>query len=154
MDDWPFSKDSYVFFCKEQRIPADYLDPIRVWFKAFIGLVIFRFAFTPKTLSLLLRHSHYSQGISLAGSQLKTRGIYQSPYSLAEFELYLCFSITMQLMKSLCSTLASQLLFLLHFQRYYHLCIQLRSWPTTCGTLYSYPWAPSLCFDFLWDFAL
>lgn len=60
MDDWPFSKDSYVFFCKEQRIPADYLDPIRVWFKAFIGLVIFRFAFTPKTLSLLLRHSHYS----------------------------------------------------------------------------------------------
>lgn len=60
MDDLPFSKDSYCFFWKEQRIPADHLDLIKVWFTALVGLVFFRFAFTAKTLSLFLGHCHYS----------------------------------------------------------------------------------------------
>ena len=60
MDDLPFSKDSYCSSWKEQRIPADHLDLIKVWFKVLVGLVFFRFAFTAKTLSLFPGHCHYS----------------------------------------------------------------------------------------------
>lgn len=76
MDDLPLSEDSYVFFWKKYRIPIDRLDSTEASFKALVCLVYFKFALTPKTLSLLLEHGRYSQGMSLADSQLKTRGVY------------------------------------------------------------------------------
>lgn len=53
-------EDSYVFFWKEYRIPADHFDPTEAWFKALLDLVYFRFALTSETLTLFVGCGHYS----------------------------------------------------------------------------------------------
>lgn len=142
MDDLPFSKEDYVFFWEERRITADHFGRFDLF---QICPYSWDIVFTSRAWSLLRENKPCRVSTGSQGCLLKC-------IHIGRTWVLISVSITMWLLKSLYSLSAAVFSLV---SRGLTTCSC--SWGASqwlVENLYSYFWAPSLCFAFLWDFTL